>query len=98
MTVWSNSRADIFYYNDDADCGDPCEVKIDNGRIVVSYEDEGGGYIVYEGSENGAGHFELSAPSVNGRATLHMFNGNKVLEGWWDEEGTRGMWRIFLRE
>lgn len=99
MPIWKNSRFDTFYYDDEADCNEPCEVRIDGGRIVVSYESDGD-QIVYSGNERGTGHYELTAPQANGRATLHMFEESRVLEGWWeemwDETKVRGMWRIFI--
>lgn len=66
--------------------------------IVVSYEVENGGHIVYQGTEKGNGHYELSAPNVNGKATLHMFEKSRILEGYWAEEDEdwRGMWRVRL--
>jgi len=31
--------------------------------------------------------FKLASDAVNGRATLHMFSGSKLLEGSWIENG-----------
>ena len=93
--IWSNSKADIYYRDTEADLDEPCEVRVDGNSIVVSYEDDGG-HTVYKGIENGIGHFELSAPTVKGRASLHMFKHNRILEGYWEEDGQRGMWRIKL--
>ncbi len=95
MSVWSNSKVDILHYDGEVSVNETCEVRIDGDSIVVSYEDAGG-YTVYKGSVNGTGHFELEAPSVKGRASLHMFQGGKILEGYWVEDGSRGMWRITL--
>ena len=91
---------DFFYYDEGAEVEIEGEVKFDDSRIVVSYELEDGGYVVYQGTEKGKGHYELKAPSVNGRATLHMFEKSKILEGYWFEsdEGWSGMWRIKLLE
>jgi hypothetical protein len=62
----------------------------------VSYVDEG--TVVYEGAEEAPGHFRLTSPAVNGRATLHQFPGDDMLEGFWAEGGGRGMWRIQLND
>ncbi|MGZ8243048.1 hypothetical protein [Methylomagnum sp.] len=95
--IWNNCKADTLYYDgSDAATDWPCKVELDGGRIRVSYEDDDGETVVYEGHENGIGHFELNAPQVNGRATLHRFENGKILEGYWVEEGYRGMWRIIL--
>ncbi|MDD5034479.1 MAG: hypothetical protein PHE55_06940 [Methylococcaceae bacterium] len=101
MPTWNNCKYDNLFYDKEAAGVDwKCSVEITEGHIRVWYddEDENGRAIVttYEGKENGVGHFELSAPSVNGRATLHMFDGGKILEGFWVEGGEQGMWRIKL--
>lgn len=93
--TWNNCTMDTFYYDGGADTGSSCEVRIDDNEIVVSYNNEERP-IIYKGQANGAGHFELRSTEVNGRATLHMFEGGKFLEGFWVEDGTEGMWRITL--
>jgi len=93
--VWHNCKVDTFYYDDEADTDSPCEVRIDGDVIVVSYDGENGP-IIYKGQAKGAGHFELRSTDVDGRATLHMFEGGKSLEGFWIEDGIEGMWRIAL--
>jgi len=78
----------------------PCSVEIDGNRIRVWYaeEDENGnpGVTTYSGTENGAGHYVLLASEKNGEATLHRFEDSDILEGYWMEQTTRGMWRIKL--
>jgi len=90
---------EFFYYDRYAEIDIAGEVKFDGNRLVVSYELDDGGYVVYQGVEQGAGHYELRAPAVNGKATLHMFEKSRILEGFWFEqdEDWRGMWRIRLR-
>ncbi len=101
MTIWRNVIADTYY----ADGRPPAlrqrdagEVRIDEREIVVSYEDEYG-VVIYRGDNDGSGHFnlEFNAPGRNGRASLHRFlpDGN-ILEGYWIEDGSMGMWRIEL--
>lgn len=75
----------------------PCEVRIADGSITVSYMD-GAKFVVYEGSENGAGHFKVRSEAVRGRASLHCFHDDDILEGHWIENGSMGMWRIQLIE
>jgi hypothetical protein len=98
LSVFQECTIDFFYYDEGADVEIEGEVKIDDSRIVVSYESEDEGYVVYQGIEKGKGHYELRASAVNGRATLHMFENSSFLEGFWYEQndGRRGMWRIKL--
>lgn len=97
MSIWKNSRMDSVYYDDTEALEDePCEVRIDGDLIVVSYEDDDG-VVIYKGKSQGAGHFQLTAPERNAKATLHMFEGSKILEGFWIEEGYKGFWRITLK-
>ena len=86
---------DSLYYDGEADVGIECQVKIDNDSIVVSYESDDG-WVNYSGKNDKSGHFELHADRYDGHASLHMFPGSTVLEGYWVEQGTRGMWRIVL--
>lgn len=89
---------EFFYYDQGAEMDIEGEVKFDDSRIVVSYPLEDGGYVVYHGTERGKGHYELRAPAINGKASLHMFEKSKILEGYWFEadEDWGGMWRIRL--
>ena len=96
VKIWRDCKVDIFYYEGDADI-EKCEVRFEGNKIVVSYKDEGG-YTTYSGESQGEGHFELTAPSVRGMATLHMFSKGRILEGYWREGGDGGMWRIFLTD
>ncbi len=76
-----------------------CDVRIDGKKIVVSYIEEGvPRAVIYEGTEHDPGHYELSNKDMKGRATLHRFKDGKFLEGWWQENGIQGMWRITLPE
>jgi hypothetical protein len=96
VRLWRNARADIFFYDAAAETAVPCEVKIDADSVVISYRDETG-WINYSGPNSGSGHFELRADRVDGRSSMHMFPGSAFLEGFWIEEGQRGMWRISLQ-
>ena len=95
MPVWSDCKADIIYYDEEADIDEPCEVRIDKDEIIVSYDDEDGP-VVYKGKNNGNGHFNLKAPEINGQASLHRFKDGEILEGFWIEGSNKGMWRIRL--
>jgi hypothetical protein len=72
-----------------------CEVAFRQSRIVVSYS-EGTSFKVYEGTENGVGHYRLEAKDGDGTATLHQFPSAPTLEGSWEEGGYSGWWTIDL--
>jgi hypothetical protein len=95
MKIWKSCRFDTLYYHDGADVNDECDVVIDGEYITVSY-DADGLRVTYFGLMKGNGHFELQAPDVNGRATLHRFDDGRTLEGYWVEGELKGMWRITL--
>lgn len=60
--IYSNSKTDHLFYDERAAATDvPCSVEIENGKIRICYEDSE--ISIYEGQENGAGHFELHALS-----------------------------------
>lgn len=96
LPVVKKCTIEFFYYDRGYEGGVEGDVKFDGNMIVVSYGLEDGGYVVYKGTEKGDGHYELRASSVNGKATLHMFEKSKILEGYRFEEDERGMWRIEL--
>ena len=97
MTVWKNCTVDSLYYNEDPASTKESgfQVKIDDAEIVVSYQDDDG-WVEYRGKNKDDGHFQLTCPDRNGEATLHQFPNGNILEGFWVEAGTRGMWRITL--
>ena len=91
-----NALIDTIYYDESpADERDDCEIRINNGEIVVSYEDEDG-VVIYKGKDKGNDHYVLRCPERNGKASLHRFPNNKILEGFWLEDGYRGFWRITI--
>lgn len=83
-------------YNPDQSWLDhPCVVVLEGDAITVEYDDEG--WQSYQGSDKGSGHYELFSRSFSGgRATLHRFDGGLILEGSYEEQGSKGMWRIRL--
>ena len=99
MALWKNCRMDTLFYAAKADTNESCEVRIDEREIVVTYAKDDG--VTYTGRNDDTGHFELHANRYSGRASLHMFPGGSVLEGYWLETPIggaeeRGMWRIVL--
>lgn len=94
MKIWPNSTMTMLYYSDAPSEEWPCVVKLSEAEILVEYEFNG--FRQYRGQARGPGHYELSAPELSGRASLHRFEGAEVLDGSWVEDGYRGMWRIKL--
>ena len=98
MTIWKNCRADIFYNDDKPELNDSgYEVRITDGDMVVSYQDDGM-WVNYKGRDVGGGHYVLTSPEVEGRAVLHRVPDDDILEGNWSEGGFHGMWRLNLVE
>lgn len=98
MQIWNNCEMASLSYDASIEHFS-CEVRIDGKYIVVSYMEKGRATaVIYKGTEHEPGHYELSNKDVKGRATLHRFNGSNFLEGWWQENGMQGMWRITLSE
>lgn len=96
MTIWKNSRADVYYTDSLPDLNDlGYEVRITGDEMVISYEGEVG-WVNYTGKDLGGGHFELTSPEVKGRAMLHRLPESDILEGNWSEDGDNGMWRVYL--
>jgi hypothetical protein len=96
MTIWKNCIADIYYQDDKPALNDPgYEVRITDDELVVSYEGEVG-WVNYKGRDLGGGHYELFSREVNGRTLLHRLGESEILEGYWAENGCRGMWRLHL--
>ena len=95
MAIWKNCRMEVLFYDSAGDAGGTCEVKIDEHTIVVTYEGDDG-WVNYTGKNDDSGHFDLHADRYDGHASLHRFPEGRVLEGYWTEQGVRGMWRIHL--
>lgn len=56
----------------------PARSAFDRGTIAISYVDDG--VAVCEGNEVEPGHFKLSTKGKKGRATLHRFRDDDVLD------------------
>lgn len=92
---WANSKFDCLYFDCEAETGLECKVIVGDGEVEVSYVEDGDRYY-YRGLEVAPGHFTLRAVGFDGEATLHQFPDGRILEGYWTEEGNRGMWKIQL--
>ncbi|MCL4500874.1 MAG: hypothetical protein M1438_03335 [Deltaproteobacteria bacterium] len=88
----------VYYEESIADEDDECIVRIEDGKIGISYDHEDDGNVIYKGKEEANGHFELKCESPKGQATLHRFPEGLLLEGSWVEEGFKGFWQIKLRD
>jgi hypothetical protein len=94
---WVEATYDALFFDASTPHTDrTCQVLLHGGHIKVRYVDDDGNPVQYVGTENGPGHFELTALMADGdgKATLHKFERSNVLEGYWCEGAIRGMWRI----
>ena len=86
MQTWKNCTADVLYYDETAATikneGYVYIVRLSDESIEVAYEDDEG-TVCYRGKNKGDGHFDLTAPERNGRASLHCFPNSHFLEGYW---------------
>lgn len=62
MAIWKNCRVDTLCYDGQSYIGEPCEIRIDDDSIVVSYKTDDG-WVIYTGKNDGSGHFDLRADS-----------------------------------
>jgi hypothetical protein len=97
MTVWKNAVMQTFYADETVSDDTPCEVRIADSEIAVSWKSEQGP-ILWRGTEipKDSGHFELSSPT--GRAILHRSPDSDEVVGRWIAEREEGMCRIDLGE
>ncbi len=97
MGIWDKSLMTTAYLDGtEADVNQSCKVRIDEEVIEVSYDDDGA--VVYMGKNDNTGHFKLECSNNAGKASLHMFKNDVILEGYWTEEGDEGFWRIKLQK
>lgn len=96
MPFYPNARITVLFYAAvEADVDVPVKVRVDNGQILVEYL-QNGCFVQYTGQEVGAGHYKLTCRQLDGQASLHSFPSSSILEGYWKESGSKGMWRIVL--
>ena len=92
--LYDNATVTSYFTDGGSDTQD-CEVRMDGETIVVD-----GGDWMYEGREQGPGHYRLESRGRNGNldgtATLHRFDGASRLVGDWVEGRESGTWRIDL--
>ncbi len=98
MAIWKNSFMDTLGYDGSIDLGKKCEVKIDDESISVSYTYEEEEPTYYKGGNDGSDHFQLDKNDQRGEASLHRFKNGLILEGYWEENGGKGFWRIKLNK
>ena len=99
MNTWTRCTADIFFYDEkipDLIEDEGYIVRLSEESIEVAYDDEKGA-VCYRGINTGDGHYQLTAVERNGRASLHRSPNQNVMEGYWHEGKSRGMWRITLK-
>jgi hypothetical protein len=96
--AWKKSVM-ISFYHETASEQSNCEVVLTGSRISVTYlfgpdDDE----YEYIGEDNGGGHFvlKMKAHGSEGHAILHRMPDSDFLDGYWEEDRIKGMWRIKL--
>ena len=94
MNFWKNCTMTTLFHSAQVSSDWPCIVKIEGNKILVEYDDDG--FVQYNGTDQGNGHFLLKSDEVRGKASLHMFAGATLMVGNWTEGGDRGMWQIQL--
>ncbi|MBC2770899.1 hypothetical protein [Pusillimonas minor] len=93
---WKNSKMTLVYYSQENSNVLPCDVRIDGEEIVVQYDSDGP--VLYIGKDLGYGHYLVESFEEKGKASLHRAPNSQFMEGFWIEDGIRGMWRIELLE
>lgn len=96
---WESSKAEVYYGDSRPSETSDCNVSLEAGSLKIIYEIDDG-EVRWIGTDLGGGHFDLRAHgAVTGRASMHMMTPkSRFLEGWWQEDGEEGMWRISLKE
>lgn len=88
-------------YEEGGICNFRGDVRFDGKTLVVSYIGNDRG--IWRGTELSPGHYVCKRESGSvGNASLHLFQGGTILEGYWElvdgNTGADGMWRITLGE
>lgn len=73
----------------------PVLVKLTGKKVTLDYSPDGV-EIIYKGRRIGHGSYRLFRKGGGGSGTLHKVPDRNLLEGFWDEDGARGTWRIHL--
>ena len=104
--LYRNSRMDT-YRKASKDCDattldHPVIVRLDAESIYIEIND-GGEIYSYTGQAEGDGHYRMKGDRYGGvpfqsTGSLHRFANEREMDGYWREEGTEGMWRIYLEE
>ena len=74
---------------------EPCKVRLSDKQLDIICIDPGGREVIWYGDEIAPGHYRLDNRE-GGTGTLHCFPNSRFLDGWWQENGEEGMWRITL--
>ena len=96
-----DSRLSLYFEEVPAVHDIACKVEISSTRCVLKYDevddiDPRPKFVEWSGHAVAPGHYELRTAN-GGHASLHRMSAeSRFLEGFWKEEGLRGMWRIDL--
>lgn len=96
--IYKNSLMSLYYTDRPADTDLECIVVVGENKIELKYDQEDGQFWSWKGELNSPGHYLVYANYPGSRGTLHHLEQMKYLEGYWVENGYRGMWRIQLED
>lgn len=95
--IYKNCKLSIYHQDRPADLEIHCIVVVEGDELELKYDQEDGSFWSWKGSDQGCGHYLVYANSGRrGRAVLHHLRSTSYLNGYWAENGLKGMWRVEL--
>jgi len=94
--LYNESRMKCFY--EDGTCSDEiiCMVSFEGDTLIVNAEIEEGDEKLFQGKEKGDGHYLLRLFGTEKTSTFHRFKNSKIMEGQFEGEIKKGMWKVIL--
>lgn len=82
VEVWPKSTYETYFTSQPVSTDARCRVRIGDGLIEVSYEDDDGSTVRYSGTEHGAGHFILQIISERYERGSIVVTTNRAFKRW----------------
>jgi hypothetical protein len=96
--LWEGCRVEVVPETGESSFDDDdCDVRLEGDRLVVTYWDDDG-VVVFDGSRDADGVFDLWCRSRPRRAELRFSPETRALAGSWTQEENRGTMRIVLSD
>ena len=95
--VYTNATMDTYYQDQPAHLGSDCILSFNDDECELKYDDDDGKFWSWKGIAQGQGHYKLKANHSGAQGSLHMFEGARIMDGYWSENGFKGMWRVYLK-